>query len=167
MYLLGIDIGTGGSRALLIDEQGQVRFGFTAAQVLEYAQALYETHKLISYPRTESRHIGEDLLPQLPGILEHVDHPLAAEAGAEETQQEGGVVMDAAQIEEKITPRTKAILPVEVFGNMAHFDEYARIAEAHVFMEDFATALAMIQAGATRIGAGAGVDIVTSAPSMA
>ena len=33
------------------------RFGFTAAQVLEQAQALYETHKLISYPRTESRHI--------------------------------------------------------------------------------------------------------------
>ena len=30
MYWLGLDIGTGGSRALLIDEQGQVRFGFTA-----------------------------------------------------------------------------------------------------------------------------------------
>ena len=30
MYWLGIDIGTGGSRALLVDEQGQVRFGFTA-----------------------------------------------------------------------------------------------------------------------------------------
>ncbi len=30
MYWLGVDIGTGGSRALLIDEQGQVRFGFTA-----------------------------------------------------------------------------------------------------------------------------------------
>ena len=39
------------------------RFGFTAAQVLEYAQALYETHKLISYPRTESRHISEDMVP--------------------------------------------------------------------------------------------------------
>ena len=30
MYWLGIDIGTGGSRALLADEQGKVRFGFTA-----------------------------------------------------------------------------------------------------------------------------------------
>ncbi|MCP5110066.1 MAG: xylulokinase [bacterium] len=30
MYWLGIDIGTGGSRALLVAEQGQVRFGFTA-----------------------------------------------------------------------------------------------------------------------------------------
>ena len=56
------------------------RFGLTAAQVLEQAQALYETHKLISYPRTESRHISEDMLPKLPGILSQLDHPLAAEA---------------------------------------------------------------------------------------
>ncbi|EGV33293.1 DNA topoisomerase III [Thiorhodococcus drewsii AZ1] len=56
------------------------RFGLTAAQVLEHAQSLYETHKLISYPRTESRHISEDMLPQLPGILRNLEHPLAAEA---------------------------------------------------------------------------------------
>ncbi len=58
------------------------RFGFTAAKVLEYAQALYETHKLITYPRTESRHISEDMLGQLPGILDSLDHahaPLALE----------------------------------------------------------------------------------------
>ncbi len=58
------------------------RFGFTAAKVLELAQALYETHKLISYPRTESRHIGEDMLPQLPEILRNLEHPLAGEASA-------------------------------------------------------------------------------------
>lgn len=56
------------------------RFGFTAAQVLEHAQALYETYKLISYPRTESRHISEDMLPELPGILKGLQHPLAAQA---------------------------------------------------------------------------------------
>jgi DNA topoisomerase-3 len=56
------------------------RFGFTAAQVLEHAQTLYETHKLISYPRTESRHISEDMLPELPSILKGLQHPLAVEA---------------------------------------------------------------------------------------
>ncbi|MBK1720426.1 type IA DNA topoisomerase [Thiocystis violacea] len=56
------------------------RFGFTAAQVLEHAQSLYETHKLISYPRTESRHLSEDMLPRLPAILSTLEHPLAAEA---------------------------------------------------------------------------------------
>jgi DNA topoisomerase-3 len=56
------------------------RFGFTAAKVLEYAQTLYETHKLITYPRTESRHISEDMVEQLPGILERLDHEQAPAA---------------------------------------------------------------------------------------
>ena len=33
---------------------------------LNAPQALYETHKLITYPRTESRHISEDMVPKLP-----------------------------------------------------------------------------------------------------
>ncbi|NKB68893.1 MAG: DNA topoisomerase III [Candidatus Latescibacteria bacterium] len=56
------------------------RFGLTAADTLKQAQALYETHKLITYPRTESRHISEDMVAQLPGILEKLDHPQAPEA---------------------------------------------------------------------------------------
>ncbi len=56
------------------------RFGFTAAKVLEYAQTLYETHKLITYPRTESRHISEDMVGQLPGILERLEHEQAPAA---------------------------------------------------------------------------------------
>ncbi|MFB3892649.1 MAG: DegT/DnrJ/EryC1/StrS family aminotransferase [Phycisphaerae bacterium] len=39
--------------------------------------------------------------------------------------------MDPSAIEAAITPRTKAILPVEVFGNVAHFDQYERIARKH------------------------------------
>jgi DNA topoisomerase-3 len=53
------------------------RFGFTAAQVLEHAQALYETHKLITYPRTESRHLSQDMVAQLPSILDTLEHPHA------------------------------------------------------------------------------------------
>lgn len=45
------------------------RLGLTAAQTLEVAQALYEKYKLISYPRTESRHLSEDMVPELPKIL--------------------------------------------------------------------------------------------------
>ncbi|KKL28831.1 hypothetical protein LCGC14_2371220, partial [marine sediment metagenome] len=51
--------------------------------------------------------------------------------------------MDPAAVEAAITPRTKAILPVEVFGNMAHFDEYERIAKKHnlLLIEDSCEAL--------------------------
>jgi DNA topoisomerase-3 len=60
-----------------LQREANRRFGLTAAQVLELAQSLYETYKLISYPRTESRHIGEDMVDQLPGILKGLDHPQA------------------------------------------------------------------------------------------
>ena len=43
--------------------------GLTAAQTLQIAQALYEQHKVISYPRTESCHLGSDMLDELPEIL--------------------------------------------------------------------------------------------------
>jgi perosamine synthetase len=36
--------------------------------------------------------------------------------------------LDPDRIAAAVTPRTKAILPVEVFGNVAHFDRYERIA---------------------------------------
>ncbi|MHC5082415.1 MAG: DegT/DnrJ/EryC1/StrS family aminotransferase [Planctomycetota bacterium] len=39
--------------------------------------------------------------------------------------------MDPAKIEEKITDKTKAILPVEVFGSPAGMDQVCRIAEKH------------------------------------
>ena len=51
--------------------------------------------------------------------------------------------MDPAAIEAAITARTKGILPVEVFGNAAHFDEYERIAKEHglALLEDCCEAL--------------------------
>ena len=51
--------------------------------------------------------------------------------------------MDPGAIEQAITPRTKALLPVEVFGNTAHFDEYERIARKHglLLIEDSCEAL--------------------------
>jgi len=51
--------------------------------------------------------------------------------------------MDPGAIESAITERTKAILPVEVFGNTAHFDEYERIAKKHdlLMIEDCCEAL--------------------------
>jgi len=51
--------------------------------------------------------------------------------------------IDPARIEEKITPRTKAILPVHVFGHPADMDPIREIAERHnlVIIEDSCEAL--------------------------
>ena len=35
-------------------------------------QKLYETHKIVTYPRTDSRHITEDIVPTLPERLKSI-----------------------------------------------------------------------------------------------
>ena len=44
-------------------------YGFSAQETLDTAQALYERHKLISYPRTDSRHLSADVASTLSGIV--------------------------------------------------------------------------------------------------
>ena len=51
--------------------------------------------------------------------------------------------IDASKIEEKITPRTKAIIPVHLFGQMAEMEPIMAIAGAHglIVIEDAAQAI--------------------------
>ncbi|MCP3098275.1 DNA topoisomerase 3 [Myxococcus sp. K15C18031901] len=44
-------------------------YGFSAQRTLEVAQALYERHKLLSYPRTSSRHLSKTVADTLPEVV--------------------------------------------------------------------------------------------------
>ena len=44
------------------------RFGFTARRTLGAAQRLYEEHKALTYPRTNSRYITSDMIPEIKPI---------------------------------------------------------------------------------------------------
>jgi DNA topoisomerase III len=46
------------------------RFGFSAQRTLSIAQALYERFKVLTYPRTDSRHLPEDYLGTVRGVME-------------------------------------------------------------------------------------------------
>lgn len=46
-----------------LQREANNRFGFSAKTTLQLAQALYEKHKLLTYPRTDSRYLPEDYLP--------------------------------------------------------------------------------------------------------
>jgi DNA topoisomerase III len=50
-------------------------YGFSAQKTLDLAQVLYEQHKLISYPRTDSRHLSTDIAETLPKIVQAISGP--------------------------------------------------------------------------------------------
>ena len=50
-------------------------YGFSAQKTLDLAQLLYEKYKLISYPRTDSRHLPQDVAATLPRIVDVIAEP--------------------------------------------------------------------------------------------
>ncbi|HRE16324.1 MAG TPA: DNA topoisomerase, partial [Rhodocyclaceae bacterium] len=46
-----------------LQREANGRFGFSAKTTLSLAQALYEKHKVLTYPRTDSRCLPEDYIP--------------------------------------------------------------------------------------------------------
>lgn len=48
------------------------KYGYSAKQTLSLMQSLYETHKLLTYPRTDSRYITKDVASTLPERLKAV-----------------------------------------------------------------------------------------------
>ena len=54
------------------------RFGFSARRTLQVAQQLYEKHKALTYPRTDSRYLPEDNLSQVRSTLGSIADPVLA-----------------------------------------------------------------------------------------
>jgi DNA topoisomerase-3 len=55
-----------------LQREANARFGFSAKNTLGLAQALYERHKVLTYPRTDSRHLPEDYIDTVKQTLETV-----------------------------------------------------------------------------------------------
>jgi DNA topoisomerase-3 len=69
-----------------LQREANSRFGFSAKTTLSIAQALYEKHKVLTYPRTDSRALPEDYLKVVKDTMtmlskEHLPGPLRALAG--------------------------------------------------------------------------------------
>jgi len=52
-----------------LQKEANRKFKFSAEKTLELAQSLYEKHKILTYPRTSSRYLSQDLKPQIPQRL--------------------------------------------------------------------------------------------------
>jgi DNA topoisomerase III len=54
-------------------------YGMSAKETLATAQSLYEEKKLLSYPRTDSRHLSADVAATLPAVVQAMVAPYKAE----------------------------------------------------------------------------------------
>jgi DNA topoisomerase-3 len=63
-----------------LQREANGRFGLSAKRTLQIAQALYERHKMITYPRTDARALPEDYIPTCRQVLATLQGPLAHHA---------------------------------------------------------------------------------------
>ena len=60
-----------------LQREANRKLGFSADKTLKVAQALYETHKLVTYPRTDSRYLPDDMKPKVAATLKKLPAPYA------------------------------------------------------------------------------------------
>jgi DNA topoisomerase-3 len=63
-----------------LQREANGRYGFSAGRTLQIAQSLYERHKLLTYPRTDSRALPEDYIPTVKATLGNLTGRLADHA---------------------------------------------------------------------------------------
>ena len=77
-----------------LQREGNRRFGFSAKTTLGVAQALYEKHKALTYPRTDSQYLPEDYVANAKSALQSLEGAHPAGVFAKEALRSGWV--DAA-----------------------------------------------------------------------
>jgi len=63
-----------------LQREANNRFGLPARRTLQIAQALYERHKMITYPRTDSRALPEDYVPTVRETMQNLQGDLGGHA---------------------------------------------------------------------------------------
>ena len=85
--------------------------GFTAQQTLDYTQALYEK-KLVTYPRTDSRYLTDDMKPMLPTHISQVAEKIGVDASALKSDDNTEITVDVMCDSRKVSDH-HAIIPTK------------------------------------------------------
>src|SRR4051794_15594122 len=72
-----------------LQREANGRFGFPARMTLSLAQALYEKHKALTYPRTDSRALPEDYVPTVKDTLKALGETTAFSTFARQILKQG------------------------------------------------------------------------------
>jgi DNA topoisomerase-3 len=100
-----------------LQREANNRYGFSAKRTLGAAQRLYEEHKALTYPRTNSRYLTTDMVEEIKPIAELVGTHKEYRAGAEYVT--GLDVLPLARVvnDEKVTDH-HAIIPTRSEHNL-------------------------------------------------
>jgi DNA topoisomerase-3 len=96
-----------------LQRDANARFGFSAKNTLGLAQVLYERHKALTYPRTDSRYLPNDYLDVAKGLMQSLK---GGEYGrfAAEALEKNFVRMDKRIFDESKVSDHHAIIPTNV-----------------------------------------------------
>jgi DNA topoisomerase III len=100
------------------------KYNYSAKQTLGIMQALYETHKIVTYPRTDSRHITTDIVPTLPDRLKSIAVGPYLESARALLRTKLNVTKRFAD-NSKVTDH-HAIIPTEQFVNLGSLSSEER-----------------------------------------
>ena len=94
------------------------RFGFSAKETLNIMQRLYENHKVLTYPRTDSRYIGKDVAETLKERLKACSvGPYRKAAGKLINQQ---LKFNKSFVDDSKVSDHHAIIPTEQYVQLEH-----------------------------------------------
>ena len=100
------------------------KFGFSAKETLNIMQRLYEHHKVLTYPRTDSRYIGSDIVPTIKERLKACAvGPYRKIAGPLSMKP---VKAAKSFVDDKKVSDHHAIIPTEQFVQMDHMTNEER-----------------------------------------
>ncbi len=95
-------------------------YGFSAERTLNLAQTLYEQKKLLTYPRTDSRHLPQDVAATLAQVVPAIQAPYAGLLAPDTGQRPlGRRFVDDAQVTDH-----HAIIPTPVMAQNLAGDEH-------------------------------------------
>ena len=107
-----------------LQREANQKYGFSAKETLNIMQRLYENHKVLTYPRTDSRYIGKDVVPTIKERLKACGtgpyRKLAGVLISKPIQTNGGFVDD-----KKVSDH-HAIIPTEQFVQLDHMTNEER-----------------------------------------
>jgi len=89
------------------------RFGYTAQQTLSIAQSLYETHKVLTYPRTDSRFLSQDMKPTIAPLLTKISLGMPQTQSIIATIQQQTPLLDKRIFDDKKVTDHHAIIPTQ------------------------------------------------------